>query len=232
MSNQTFQFAPPPVVTVPVRGEVSLYPVRRIFCVGRNYAAHAKEMGAEVDRTAPWYFNKARDAIVLSGSTIPYPPGTQNLHHEMEMVAALGAGAFDIEVEDALGIVFGYACGLDLTRRDLQAAAKEKSLPWDFGKDFEQAAVISAITPVTQCGHPASGTIELAVNGTLTQSGDLSHMIWRVPELISYLSRFYHLEAGDLIYTGTPQGVGSVAAGDHLTGHIDGVGELELFIAA
>lgn len=231
MSNQTFQFDPPAVVAVPVKGQASLYPVRRIFCVGRNYAAHAEEMGAEVDRTAPWYFNKGRDTIVLSGSTIPYPPGTQNLHHEMEMVVALGADAFDIEAKDALATVFGYASGLDLTRRDLQAAAKEKSLPWDFGKDFEQAAVISAITPVAQSGHPASGRIELAVNGKIRQCGDLSQMIWSVPELISYLSRFYHLQAGDLIYSGTPEGVGAVKAGDHLVGHIDGVGELTLFIA-
>ena len=232
MSNRAFQFEPPEVVAVPIAGQAARYPVRRIFCVGRNYAAHAKEMGVEVDRTAPWYFNKGRDAVVLSGSTIPYPPGTENLHYEMEMVAALGADAFEIAKEDSLSVVFGYACGLDLTRRDLQAAAKEKSLPWDFGKDFERAAVVSAITPHQQCGHPASGKIELTVNGQVKQSGDLSQMIWSVPELISYLSRFYHLKAGDLIYTGTPEGVGPVQAGDFLTGRIDGVGELELSIAA
>lgn len=232
MDKKSFQFEPPPVVTIPVTGQAATYPVRRIFCVGRNYAAHAREMGAEVDRSAPWYFSKARDAVVLSGSIIPFPPGTQNLHHEIEMVAALGADAFEIEADDALRTVYGYACGLDLTRRDLQAAAKEKSLPWDFGKDFEHSAVVSGITPAAQCGHPAAGTIELSVNGQVRQHGDLSQMIWSVPELISYLSRFYHLKAGDLIYTGTPQGVGPVKAGDHLTGRIAAVGELELSIAA
>lgn len=232
MGNKKLQFEPPPVVTVPVRGQSAAYPVRRIFCVGRNYAAHAKEMGSEVDRTSPWFFNKAREAIVLSGSTIIYPPGTRNLHHEVELVAAMGADAFEIEVQQALCMVFGYACGVDLTRRDLQATAKEKRLPWDFAKDFEQAAVVSPITPVAQCGHPALGLIELSVNGTQRQTGDLSQMIWSVPELVSYLSRFYHLQAGDLIYTGTPEGVGAVNAGDRLTGRIAGVGELELSIAA
>ncbi len=232
MNEQSFQFDPPPVVAIPVAGQAAKYPVRRIFCVGRNYAAHAKEMGAEVDRTAPWYFNKGRDDVVLSGSTIPFPPATHNLHHEMEMVAALGTDAFQIEEEEVLQAVFGYACGLDLTRRDLQAAAKEKSLPWDFGKNFEQAAVVSSITPTAQCGHPAAGLIELSVNGQVRQSGDLSQMIWSVPELISYLSRFYHLKAGDLIYTGTPQGVGPIKAGDHLTGRIAGVGKIELYIAS
>ena len=172
MDNQTYTFDPPAVVSVPVQGESIEYPVRRIFCVGRNYAAHAREMGAEVGRTAPWYFNKAREAVVLSGTTIAYPPGTHNLHHEMEMVVALGAEAFKVEAENAIDAVFGYACGVDLTRRDLQTTAKEKRLPWDFGKDFENAAVISAIAPVLQCGHPASGIIELAVNGDTRQSGD------------------------------------------------------------
>jgi len=230
MNNQTYQFAPPAVVSVPVRGHTSEFPVRRIFCVGRNYAAHAKEMGAEVDRSAPWFFNKEREAVALSGSTIPYPPGTGNLHHEMELVVTLGADAVAVRVDSALHAVFGYACGVDLTRRDLQAAAKEKCLPWDFGKDFDNAAVISTIVPAEQCGHPVSGSIELAVNGETRQSGDLSQMIWSVPELISYLSEYYHLKAGDMIYTGTPQGVGPVQPGDRLSGHIEGVGELDLVI--
>jgi fumarylpyruvate hydrolase len=230
MDKRTYTFDPPAVVSIPVQGESAEFPVRRIFCVGRNYAAHAREMGAEVDRTAPWYFNKAREAVVLSGSTIPYPPGTHNLHHEMEMVVALGAGAFQIEAKNALDAVFGYTCGVDLTRRDLQTTAKERRLPWDFGKDFENAAVISAIAPVAQCGHPVSGTIELAVNGDTRQRGDLSQMIWPVAELIAFLSGYYHLQAGDLIYTGTPEGVGPVQPGDRLSGHIEGVGELELLI--
>jgi len=187
-------------------------------------------MGAEVDRTAPWYFNKAREAVVLSGSTIPYPPGTHNLHHEMEMVVALSTGAFQVEAENALDAVFGYACGVDLTRRDLQTASKERRLPWDFGKDFENAAVISAIAPAAQCGNPTSGKIELAVNGDTRQRGDLSQMIWPVAELIACLSGYYHLQAGDLIYTGTPEGVGPVEPGDRLNGRIEGVGELELLI--
>jgi len=231
MNNPAYQFEPPPVTSIPVQGYLPEYPVRRIFCVGRNYPAHAKEMGADVDRTAPWYFNKTREAIVLSGATIPYPPGTENLHHEIELVVALGTTAFNVKAEDSLDRVFGYTCGLDLTRRDLQAAAKEKSLPWDFGKDFEQAAVVSAIAPVAQCGHPVSGKIELAVNGEVRQSGDLSEMTWSVAELIAYLSGFYHLQPGDLIYTGTPEGVGPVRPGDHLTGYIEGVGELELSVS-
>lgn len=231
MNSPAYQFDPPPVVSVPVRGFSPFFPVRRIFCVSRNYAAHAKEIEAEVDREAPWYFNKSRDAVALSGSTISYPPGTENLHHEMEMVVALGAEAFDIKVEHALDVVFGYACGVDLTRRDLQNAATQKNLPWDFAKDFEQAAVISAITTVEECGHPASGKIQLAVNDEIKQSSNLSQMIWPVPALISYLSRYYHLRPGDLIFTGTPEGVGALKAGDHVTGCIEGIGSLELSIA-
>jgi fumarylpyruvate hydrolase len=230
MINRAYQFEPPAVVSVPVQGYSPEYPVRRIFCVSGNYAAHAEEMSTEIQRSAPWYFNKAREAVVLSGSTIPYPPGTENLHHEMEMVVALGTDAFQVDTDHALDAVFGYACGLDMTRRDLEAEAKEKRLPWDIGKDFENAAALSAIAPVTQCGHPSSGAIELSVNGEVRQSGNLSQMIWSVPELISYLSRFYHLHAGDLIFTGTPHGVGPVEAGDRLRGNIEGVGKLELVI--
>lgn len=230
MTDKAYLFDPPPVVRIPVEGGAPLYPVYRVFCVGRNYAAHAREMGAEVDRDAPWYFTKGRETIVLSGATIPFPPGTGNLHHEMEMVVALGAPVFEVEAENALEAVFGYACGIDLTRRDLQATAKEKRLPWDFGKNFENSAAISPIAPVARCGHPSSGAIELRVNGERRQSGDLSQMIWSVAELIAYLSRYYHLRAGDLIYTGTPEGVGAIVPGDRLHGRIEGVGDLELTI--
>ena len=231
MSNESYVFTPPAVVALPVVDSEALFPVRRIFCVGRNYEAHAKEMGSEVDREAPFYFMKSRDHIALSGATIPYPLATRNCHHEIELVVALGADAVEIDREAALECVYGYACGLDLTRRDLQQAAKEKARPWDLAKDFEHSAVVSAILPVSHAGHPNAGLIELRVNGEVRQSSDLSLMIWSVPELIAHLSRHYQLQAGDLIYTGTPEGVGAVQIGDVLQGCIEGVGTLELTIS-
>ena len=199
-------FAPVPPVTVPVQGESSVFPVRRVFCVGRNYAAHAAEMGTKADKEDPFYFTKTALAIVPSGATIAYPPGTENYHYEMELVAAIGAPAFQVGLDDALACVFGYACGLDMTRRDLQLVAREKGRPWDLGKDFEESAVISPIVPASVCGHISRGAISLSVNGEVKQNADVAELINSVPEILVHLSRFYHLEPGDLIYTGTPAG--------------------------
>ena len=225
-----YLFAPPAVVAAPIRGSSDLFPINRIFCVGRNYEAHAKEMGVAVDREAPFYFTKAASAYVPSGVTVPYPPGTKNYHYEMELVVAIGKGGFRIPIEQALDHVFGYASGLDMTRRDLQMQAREKQRPWDLGKDFEQSAVLTDIVPAEAIGHPAGGKIELAVNGTVKQSSDLNLLIHPVPALIAHLSGYYHLQPGDLIYTGTPEGVGAVVAGDKVTGMVEGVGEVALNI--
>lgn len=224
-------FTVPPAPTVAVAGSTARYPVGRIFCVGRNYADHAKEMGVEVDREAPFYFLKQAGAIVESGATIPYPPGTANYHYEMEFVVAIGAPAFQVPVERAMDAVFGYACGLDMTRRDLQLAARAKQRPWDFGKDFEQSAVITEIVPKDVFGAVGPQRITLSVGGTTKQDAHLSDLVWSVEELVSHLSRYYHLVPGDLIYTGTPAGVGPVIAGDVITGSIDGLPPIALTIA-
>jgi fumarylpyruvate hydrolase len=229
MSQLLFPAASGPAV--PVRGRSERVPIRRIFCVGRNYEAHAKEMGVAVDREAPFYFTKAAVHYVASGSTVPYPPGTKSYHYEMELVAVIGAPAFRVPAGRALECVFGYACGLDMTRRDLQAAAKEKQRPWDIAKDVEQSAVLSEIAPAAAIGHPREGLIELRVNGETKQSSDLALMIHAVPEVVAHLSTFYHLEPGDLIYTGTPEGVGPVSPGDSLAGSIAGVGTIALTIS-
>jgi fumarylpyruvate hydrolase len=225
-------FTVPPAPTVAVAGSTARYPVGRIFCVGRNYADHAKEMGVEVDREAPFYFLKQAGAIVESGATIPYPPGTSNYHYEMEFVVAIGAPAFQVPVETAMDAVFGYACGLDMTRRDLQLAARAKQRPWDLGKDFEQSAVITEIVPKAEFGTVGPQRITLAVGGVTKQDAHLSDLVWSVEELVSHLSRYYHLVPGDLIYTGTPAGVGPVVAGDVITGSIDGLPPIALTIAA
>ena len=224
-------FDAPPIVSVPVRGRSGQVPVRRIFCVGRNYEAHAREMGAAVDREAPFYFTKSAQHYVASGSTVPYPPGTSNYHYELELVAVIGAPAFRVSPDRALDCVFGYACGLDMTRRDLQTAAKDQRRPWDLGKDVEQSAVLSEVVPSAEIGHPASGRIELRVNGEIKQHADISDLIHKVPEVVAHLSGFYHLHPGDLIYTGTPEGVGPVKPGDVLEGAIDSVGTITLTLA-
>ena len=225
-------FTVPAAPLVPLAAEAAGYPVRRIFCVGRNYAAHAAEMGNEVDREAPFYFTKSAQAICLSGAEITYPPGTQDCHHEMELVVALGAAAFRVTEAQAMDAVLGYACGIDLTRRDLQAAAKDKRRPWDLGKDFEDSAVIAAITRKEEFGPLGDQAIRLSVDGMLRQDARLSDMIWSVPEVIADLSRYYHLGPGDLIYTGTPAGVGPVVPGNVLLGEIDGLTPLHLSITA
>lgn len=227
-----YRFEPEPVVAVPIQGTGEFYPLRRIFCVGRNYEAHAIEMGAAVDREAPFYFTKAAYDYAPSGAVIPYPPGTSNFHYEMELVVALGAPAFRVSAAQAHERVFGYACGLDMTRRDLQYAARDLKRPWDTGKDFESAAVLAPIMPAARCGHPVAGKIELRVNQRQRQSSDLSLLIHPVAAIVADLSRFYHLGPGDVIYTGTPEGVGPVQSGDRLMGSIEGVGEISLTIGA
>jgi fumarylpyruvate hydrolase len=227
----SYLFEPAPAISVEIAGTDARFPVGRVFCVGRNYAAHVREMGFDPDREEPCYFTKSNLSITPSGSEIPYPPGTGNYHHEIELVVAIDRPGFELAVDDALSIVFGYAGGLDMTRRDLQIASRDSKGPWDIGKDFENAAIISPIRPVEDIGHPSSGRISLSVNGKIRQDSDLSHLIWSVPEIISHLSRFYRLAPGDLIYTGTPDGVGAVSPGDVITGEIDGVGTLELRVA-
>jgi fumarylpyruvate hydrolase len=226
-----FVFAPPSVPTVAVKGTELRFPVNRIFCVGRNYEAHAKEMGVAVDREAPFYFTKSASSIVESGATVPYPPGTSNYHHEMELVVGIGKPAFCVAVKDAVQVFFGYACGLDMTRRDLQFEARGKGRPWDLGKNFENSAVISEFVTASESGHIESGEISLSVNEEVRQTGDISELIWSVPELIADLSKYYHLQPGDLLYTGTPAGVGPVEPGDRISGSIDKVGEITLTIA-
>ena len=223
-----YRFQPHALPAAPVRGSDLQFPIHRIFCVGRNYAAHAREMGAEVDREAPFYFTKAACAYAPSGATVPYAPATSNLHYEIELVVAIGTAGFCIDEADALSHVFGYACGLDMTRRDLQQAMKDKRLSWDIGKDFENSAILSSIVAATECGHIAAGGIGLKLNGVVKQSSDVSDQIHSVPAVISHLSRYYHLQPGDLIYTGTPEGVGPVVVGDLMVGKIDGVGELHV----
>jgi len=220
-----FVIAPPAQVAVPVAGG-GAFPVRRIFCVGRNYAAHAREMGSDPDREPPFFFTKPADALVPSGQDTPYPSATENLHHEMELVVAIGQGGADVSPGDALGLVFGYAAGLDLTRRDLQDEAKATRRPWDMSKGFDASAPIGEIVPASQAGHPAEGSITLKVNGQIRQSGDLSDQIWPVPDVIAALSKLVRLAAGDLIFTGTPDGVGKLNRGDILEGSIAGVGDV------
>jgi fumarylpyruvate hydrolase len=225
-------FPPPPVAAVPIRGRTTRLPLRRIFCVGRNYEAHAREMGVEVDREAPFYFTKAAEHYVASGSTVPYPPGTSNYHYELELVVVMGAPAFRVAADRALEYVFGYACGLDMTRRDLQAAAREARRPWDLAKDVEGSAVLADVVPAEDIGHPREGPLELRVNGETKQASDLALMVHGVPQLVAHLSTFYHLQPGDAIYTGTPEGVGPVKPGDQIAGSIAGVGTISLTIGA
>jgi fumarylpyruvate hydrolase len=227
-------FELPETPLIPVLGSDKPYPVNRIFCVGRNYEAHAVEMGVAVDREAPFYFTKSPSAIVHSGAIVPYPPETENYHHEMEFVFVIGKSGFKISVDDALDYVYGYASGLDMTRRDLQLVAREKGRPWDLGKDFEQSAVIS---PITQAKDFASSEADIApkrlsftVNGETKQDALLETLIWKVQEIIAHLSKFYHLAPGDVIYTGTPAGVGPVLPGDVLHGEIEGLAPVDLTI--
>ena len=222
-------FAPIPTPTIPIDGGGD-FPVRRIYCVGRNYRAHAIEMGTDPDREAPFFFLKPSDTIVPDGSTIPYPPRTSDYQHEIELVVAIGKGGSAIPVDQALDHVFGYAVGLDMTRRDLQMAARKAGRPWDMGKGFDQSAPCGILSPASKVGHIGKGAISLTVNGKVTQSSDVSLLIWNVAEVIADLSQYGELVAGDIIYTGTPEGVGPVDRGDVLVGHIDGLKDLTLSI--
>lgn len=214
-------------VVLPVAGSDLLYPARRVYCVGQNYALHVAEMGGD-GREPPFFFSKPVDALVPGGGAVAYPPCTGNLQHEVELVVALARGGADIAVERALDHVFGYAVGIDLTRRDLQAAAKEKGRPWDMSKGFDQSGPVSALVPAAQCGHLSAGRIWLKVNGEVKQDGDLGQMTWNVAEIISNLSTYVKLAGGDLIFTGTPAGVSTIVRGDVLQCGIDGVGRLEI----
>ena len=220
-----------PIPALPVAGGSDLFPVGRIYCVGRNYAEHAREMGHDPDREPPFFFMKPANAIVPNGAVIPFPQATQDLHHEIELVVALGKGGANIAVEKALDHVWGYGVGLDMTRRDLQGEAKKMGRPWEMGKSFDNSAPCTALLPASRIGHPAKGAIWLKVNGAIKQKGDLSEMIWNVPETIAYLSGLVTLQPGDLIYSGTPAGVGPVQPGDKLEGHVDGVGDLTITYA-
>lgn len=229
MSN--YLFPPAAVPSLPVEGRSERYPVSRIFCVGRNYHAHAVEMGKPVDKSAerPFYFTKTPGALVQSGATVAYPPETANYHYEMELVLAIGQPGFRVPAERAHEVIYGYACGLDMTRRDLQLVARDKGRPWDLGKDFEESAVCSALVPMPGVVLER-GAIELEVNGQARQKSDLDKLIWNVREIIADLSLFYHLQPGDLVYTGTPEGVGAVVAGDRITGRVEGVGRIALSV--
>jgi fumarylpyruvate hydrolase len=223
----TFVVKAPTVRSLPIRGSQHRFPVSRIFCVGRNYADHAREMGHNPDREPPFFFMKPSTALVSDGADFSYPPLSNDVHHEIELVVALAKGGSDIPAAQARKHVYGYAVGLDMTRRDLQGQAKKLGRPWDTGKAFDSSAPCSAVVPAEQIGQVATGSIALSVNGQVRQQGDLAELIWSVPETIAYLSTLFTLMPGDLIFTGTPAGVGPVERGDVLVGRIDGVGELQ-----
>ncbi|NVO56007.1 fumarylacetoacetate hydrolase family protein [Rhodobacteraceae bacterium B1Z28] len=224
-------FSLPEPVTIPVRGETSEYPVGRIFCVGRNYAAHAAEMGHDVDREAPFYFTKSAPNAILSGATVPYPPGTGNYHHEMELAVAIGQPVFRANSAEAWNAVYAYGCALDMTRRDLQIRERNKQRPWDLGKDVENGAVFAPLTRTADWSPDDDKRIHLSVNGEIRQDAKLDELIWKIDEIISHLSGFYHLRPGDLILTGTPAGVGPVVAGDVIDGGIEGLDPIQLTLS-
>ena len=222
---------PPAAPSLPVRGKAERLPINRLFFVGRNYHAHAVEMGKPVDKSVerPFYFTKAPQTLTPSGATVAYPPETKNYHFEMELVVAIGAAGFRVKAEDAHTVIYGYAAGLDMTRRDLQLVARDKGRPWDLGKDVEQSSVCSEIVPM-QRQVIEQGTLALEVNGETQQSSNVDKLIWNIREIIADLSLFYHLQPGDLIYTGTPEGVGAVLPGDRITGRVEGVAEVALTV--
>ena len=229
MTQAAYLWSPPAVQSLPVRGKAERLPINRIFCIGRNYHAHAVEMGKPVDKSLerPFYFTKAPQTLVESGATVAYPPETKNYHFEMELVVAIGKPGFRVNAEDAHKIIYGYATGLDMTRRDLQLVARDKGRPWDLGKDVEQSSVCGEIVPMEGV-IINQGEIALEVNGQTRQKSNVDKLIWNIREIIADLSLFYHLQPGDLIYTGTPEGVGAVVAGDKITGRVEGVGEIVL----
>jgi len=226
-----FVLPPPPRPSVAVIDSNRRFAVRRIFCVGRNYAAHAREMGKDPDRDPPFFFTKPADAVVDSGAAVPYPPLTSNLHHEVELVVAIGIAGTHIAPQNALGHIWGYAAGIDLTRRDLQEDAKAGGRPWDWSKGFDQSAPCGPLAPTTAIGHPSRGRIQLSVNGAIRQDADIADLIWSVPDIVATCSRSVALCPGDLIYTGTPAGVGALVAGDRVGAQIEGVGAVSISIS-
>ena len=226
----SFVIPPSPQPSVEIAGSDERFPVHRIYCVGRNYAKHAREMGMDPDREPPFFFSKPADAVVANGTPVPYPPRTSNLHHELELVVAIGTGGSDIPLDSALAHVYGYAVGLDLTRRDQQFAARDQGRPWDVAKGFDHSAPVSAIRPAAEMGHLEQGAVWLEVNGETRQRANLSEMIWNVAEIVAELSTYYELRPGDLIFTGTPEGVGPLKRGDSLVGGIDGLETLRITI--
>lgn len=222
-------FEPNPIPTLPIAGSDKLFPVRRIYCVGRNYAEHAREMGHDPNKEPPFFFQKSADTLLTSGD-FPYPDKTSDLHFEIELVVALKSGGVNIPADKAMSHVYGYAVGLDMTRRDLQGQMKKLGRPWEIGKSFEKSAPCTAIQPADKIGHPTKGAIWIDVNGERRQTGDLGDMIWDIPNQIAFLSGLFELKAGDLIFTGTPAGVGSVKRGDKMHGHVDGVGDLTVAV--
>ncbi|WP_439361573.1 fumarylacetoacetate hydrolase family protein [Bradyrhizobium sp. DASA03007] len=227
----SFVFDPTPTPSAAVYGQITRFPVRRIFCVGRNYEAHAREMGKDPSREAPFFFTKPADAVVDDGAIVPYPPLTRDFQHEAELVVAIGRAGFNVQEDSAWDLIWGYAIGNDLTRRDLQLEARDKGRPWDWGKAFDKSAVCGPIHMASRVGRLASGGIRLSVNGTVRQSADLSQLIWSVPEILSILSRAVRLLPGDLVYTGTPAGVGALVPGDVCVVEIEGLGALTTTIA-
>jgi fumarylpyruvate hydrolase len=225
----TYVIDPPVQAALPVAGSSQLFPVRRLYCVGRNYAEHTREMGHDPNKEAPFFFMKTPDALRTDGK-FPYPAGSTDVHWEIELVVALKSGGKNIKAADAMAHVYGYAIALDMTRRDLQGEAKKTGRPWEVGKAFDDSAPCTAIQPASKIGHPTKGAIWLDLNGVRNQTGDLSQLIWDIPSQIEYLSSLWELKAGDLIFTGTPAGVGAVKKGDHLKGHVDGVGDLEVTV--
>ena len=223
-------FAPPEPASVAIDGESKRFPVRRIFCVGRNYAAHAREMGMDPDREPPFFFTKPADTVVDTGAAIPYPPETSDFHHEIELVIAIGKSGVDVSPERALDLIYGYAVGIDLTRRDLQMIARKAGRPWDWGKAFDLSAPCAPLRKVADCGHQTKGRIWLEVNGVIKQDADLAELIWPVADIVSFVSHSMTLQPGDLIYTGTPAGVGPLVPGDKVKGGIDGLGEIAITI--
>ncbi|MDT6964603.1 fumarylacetoacetate hydrolase family protein [Cupriavidus sp. SZY C1] len=225
-----FVIQPAPQPSVAVAGSQTRFPIRRVFCVGRNYAAHAREMGKDPDREPPFFFTKPADAVVAAEGTVPYPPLTENLHHEIELVVAIGKPGANVTPAQALDLVWGYGVGVDLTRRDLQDVAKKMSRPWDWSKSFDASGPCGPLQPVSAIGHPAQGAIWLKVNGEPRQQGDLNELIWAVADVIAYISEAMTLQPGDLIFTGTPAGVGALNPGDKVTGGVEGVGEIAFSI--
>jgi fumarylpyruvate hydrolase len=225
----SYVITPPPRATIAVTGTDKTFPVRRIWCVGRNYEEHIREMGQDV-REPPFFFSKPADAIAPDGGTVPYPPLTKDMHHEVELVVALKSGGRNIKLERALDCIFGYGVGIDLTRRDLQIASRDMKRPWEIGKAFDASAPCGPLQPAAKIGHPSKGRIALRVNGKVRQDGDLAQMIWNVPEVITKLSEMVELAAGDVIMTGTPSGVAATVVGDKLECEIAGVGQLTVTI--